>query len=88
MIDFKLHNLPLWFGINSGLNWPAWARYYLALCSVFLMKFSLSTSALALTSIIVPALGATYMQSDSIVGAEFLNAFTFEAEGDLTNGHV
>jgi hypothetical protein len=88
MIDFKLHNLPLWFGINSGLNWPAWARYYPALYSVFLMKFSLSASALAFASIIVPALGATYKQSDSIVGAEFLTAFTFEAEGDATNGRV
>ena len=52
------------------------------------MKFPLPASVLALASIVVPALGATYFRSDSIVGSDFLTAFTFEAEADPTNGRV
>ena len=52
------------------------------------MKFSLSFSALALTSVAVPALGANYLLTDNIIGADFLAAFNFETEADPTNGRV
>ncbi|KIM77143.1 glycoside hydrolase family 16 protein [Piloderma croceum F 1598] len=49
------------------------------------MKFPLS---LALVSIVVPALGATYSQTDVITGPEFLKNFALEDIVDPTNGRV
>jgi hypothetical protein len=52
------------------------------------MKYTLFTSNLIFVSIVVPTLCKTYSRSDSIVGADFLTAFNFEAEADPTNGRV
>lgn len=51
-------------------------------------KLSFSVRAVALACMAAPALGATYSRSASIVGLDFLDAFTFEAEADPTNGRV
>jgi hypothetical protein len=55
---------------------------------VAFMKFPLSASTLAFASIVVPALGTTYSQTDSIIGSDFLDTFILEDIVDPTNGRV
>ncbi|KAH7920553.1 glycoside hydrolase family 16 protein [Leucogyrophana mollusca] len=53
------------------------------------MKFSLSLGALVLASVVDVALGgATYSRTENLVGQSFLNAFTWQAIADPTNGRV
>lgn len=53
------------------------------------MKFSNANGGLILATLAGSALaGATYSLSDTIVGEDFYNAFTFEAIADPTNGRV
>lgn len=50
------------------------------------MKFA--SNAIMLVSLTAPALGATYSLSQSVVGGQFLSAFTFETIADPTLGRV
>jgi hypothetical protein len=52
------------------------------------MKISLSACTFALASIVVPALGATYSQTDFMAGSDFLENFILEDIADPTNGRV
>jgi hypothetical protein len=95
---FEMRQLPpMAFHEVCSLGWPAgWLlpkrslfRYNLVFYFVNLfMKISLFAGALAVASAVVPALGATYSKSESIVGADFFSAFNFEAETDPTHGRV
>ena len=50
------------------------------------MKFT--SNVLVFASLTAPALGATYSLSQSVVGDQFLTAFTFETIADPTLGRV
>lgn len=52
------------------------------------MKGAISAGALALLSLAVPALSATYGLTDNIVGSAFYDNFQFQAIGDPTHGRV